>query len=134
MPLQRPARPGGGLYSAECAALSEPAGSAPTRGRSCAAEPGVRVTAARVQGRGPEPRWQLERLAAPRVRRPTSRPFPGAARPAAPSRNLSQVDNSRDPSHPHGAPLPSSEQREPLQRRRGRSGGGGLAMRAARVA
>lgn len=64
MPLQRPALPGGGLYSAESAATSEPAGNAPTLGCSYAAEPGARVTAARVQGRGPEPHWQLERLAA----------------------------------------------------------------------
>lgn len=64
MPLQRPALPGGGLYSAKRGATSEPAGTAPTRGRSYAAEPGARVTAARVQGRGPELRWQLERLAA----------------------------------------------------------------------
>lgn len=30
MPLQRPALPGGGLYSAECGATSEPAGNAQT--------------------------------------------------------------------------------------------------------
>lgn len=64
MPLRRPALPGGGLYSAECGATSEPAGNAPTPGRSYAAEPSARVTAARVQGRGPETRRQLERLAA----------------------------------------------------------------------
>lgn len=82
MPLQRPALPGGGLYSAVCGAISEPAGSALPRGRSYAAEPGARVTAARVQGRGPAPLWQLERLAAlacaPQVVPPRRCPHPPA--------------------------------------------------------
>lgn len=77
MPLQWPALPGGGLNSAECGAASEPAGNAPTRGRSYAAEPGARVTAALVQGRGPEPRRQLERLAA--LACAPQSPLPGAA-------------------------------------------------------
>lgn len=86
MPLQRPALPGGGLYSAECRATSEPAGNAPTRGRSYAAEPGAQVTAARVQSTGPERRWQLERLAA--LACAPHSPLPG------PARTLPQLESS----------------------------------------
>lgn len=68
MPLQWPALPGGGLNSAECGATSEPAGNAPTRGRSDAAEPGARVTAALVQGRGTRAAPAARAVGSPRVR------------------------------------------------------------------
>lgn len=89
------------LYSAVCGALSEPAESAPTRGHSSAAEPGARVSGASA-GQGTRGALAPRAVGSPLVR-PTSRPFPALL---APSRNLSQVDNSRARSRPHGAPLP----------------------------
>ena len=94
-----PALPGRGLYSAECGALSEAAGSAPTCKRRCASDLGARVTAAGSAGQGDTiPRRQLQDVGE-RSPAPSESPLPGV--PAAPhptlppSRNLGQVDNSR---------------------------------------
>jgi hypothetical protein len=52
-------------------------------------------------GQGTRVALAARAVGSPRVR-PASRPFPALP---APSRNLSQVDNSRVPTHPLGAPL-----------------------------
>lgn len=134
MPIPPPALPGRGLYSAESGSRSQAAGSVPTCELRCGARcpsdsrgewrAGAHETAGAAASR-----WAAlayaERVAPSRL---SAAPHPTLP----PSRNLRQVDNSC-----RGRPARAISAAYPSPGLRGvpsGGGGGGLAMRAARVA